>query len=832
MEKIQVRNLTFKYPTQSASALDNVSFDISRGEFVVVFGKSGCGKSTLLRLLKPLLAPEGTKSGSICYADSQTLPQREQTEKIGFVMQDPESQIVCDKVWHELAFGLESLSIPADEIRLRVAETASFFGIQDKFHQSTAELSGGEKQLLNLASAMVQNPELLILDEPTSRLDPISAYDFFKVLERINKELGITIIMSEHRTDEVFPLADKIIAMDNGKIIAAGTAREVGAAVKNTDLFFALPAPMRIFYDGGGSGDAPLTVRDGHIWLTGMPLETPSFPGQIQPSGEKAVVLRDVWFRYEKDSPDVAKGLSADIFKGEFYAIVGGNGVGKSTALSIIARANKPYRGKVSTCGKVSMLPQNPKSLFSEKSVMLNLSSLNNPQKLDEVIELCELNSLLESHPFDLSGGEQQRLALAMVLLSEPDILLLDEPTKGMDAFFKEKLAEILSVLKGSGKTIIMVSHDIEFCAAHADRCGMFFDGRIISENTPRNFFSKNNFYTTSASRMSGSLIPDAVLDEDILASLGKQKRKRQHIKEKTFAPPAPQKKIADKKSNKPLGIFFGILFAAAMIFGKDKLSFQMLSLIFLGVSCSCLIPQSEFASGKKNPQKKKKSLGGMAILLLVPLTVLWGIYFLNDRKYYFISLLIILETMLSAAVGFERKRPRAREIVLISTLCAIAVAGRAAFAPFPQFKPVTAIVIITGMTLGGETGFLVGAIAGFVSNFFFGQGPWTPWQMTAWGVVGLLSGILFASGAVRKTRINLSLFAIISVMLVYGVIVNTATVLISNPHPTLVALLSAYAAGVPFDILHAASTVFFLWISAEPMYDRLERIKLKYGIA
>ncbi len=531
VEIYRISNLTFSYPNGKRSALDNVSLVINSGEFVTICGKSGCGKSTLLKSLKPLLAPYGDMSGKIYFEGKELseFSQREQCESIGFVLQSPDNQIVTDKVWHELAFGLESLSYSNNIIRARVAEMASFFGIQEWFHKKTTELSGGQKQLLNLASVMVMKPKVLILDEPTSQLDPIAAQEFLQTLLKINREIGTTIILSEHRLEDAFAISDRIIVMENGTIVADSSPREVGKILKQSknDMYEALPTPMRVYYGISDGDNSPLNVCEGRQWLESVrgDIKREQVPGRyFELSESTSVLLNDVWFRYGKNMPDVIRRLSLNIKKGEFYAIVGGNGTGKTTSLSVIGGYLKNYRGKIKVDGKPAMLPQNPQVLFTRKNVLLDLLEIKAIEdERQEIISLCELEDLLDMHPYDLSGGEQQRAGLAKVLLTKPDILLLDEPTKGLDAHFKQKLANILIYLKNKGVTVIMVSHDIEFCARYTDRCGMFFDGGIVAEGTPRELFCGNSFYTTAAGRISSGIIENAMLLEDIIYAFGKK---------------------------------------------------------------------------------------------------------------------------------------------------------------------------------------------------------------------------------------------------------------------------------------------------------------------
>ena len=540
MAHFEIKDLTFSYPTGTGKSLDGVDLNIARGEYVVLCGKSGSGKTTLLRHLKSVLTPFGRRSGEICFGGvpMEQVSRRDQAAKIGYVMQNPDDQIVTDKVWHELAFGLESLGCDQTTMRARVAEMACYFGIQDWFHRDVADLSGGQKQLLNLASIMAMQPEVLILDEPTSQLDPIAASDFLNTVRKINIELGTTVIITEHRMEDIFPYADRAIVMDGGRIIADDTPRNIGRALwtRKNDMFAAMPTPVRVFYGAGGAGECPLTVREGRSWLTRAFPEGPrvaSLPEE-RPAERKetALSLKELWFRYEKDTPDILRGVSAEVPAGSLYAIVGGNGAGKSTTLKAIAGICRPYRGKVKVFGKpvekyrsaelfdhcLSMLPQDPKSLFVKKTVREDLAEMTgDPALIAGAAEICEVAHLLDAHPYDLSGGEQQRVALAKVLLTSPRLLLLDEPTKGIYSFFKEKLAKILCKLKDQGITIVMVSHDVEFCARYADLVSMFFDGQLLTTDVPRRFFGSNSFYTTAANRMSRHVFHQAVTAEDII---------------------------------------------------------------------------------------------------------------------------------------------------------------------------------------------------------------------------------------------------------------------------------------------------------------------------
>lgn len=812
MEIVKLEKLNFSYPERNTNALTDINISIGQGEFVLICGKSGCGKTTLLRLLKPSLAPHGNQLGTILFKGDplREINYRQLTSEIGFVMQSPDNQIVTDKVWHELAFGLESLGYNNAEIRARVSEMASFFGIQTWFHKNTSELSGGQKQLLNLASVMVMQPEVLILDEPTSQLDPIAASEFLNTLKRINRELGTTVILSEHRLEDTFSIADRVIVMDEGQIIADDSPQKVGKTLKeiNHDMLKALPTPMKIFGAIKNPLPCPVTIREGRMWLEKISeIKKPNFdaiPQDDHFQNENGYIkVKNAYFRYKKELPDTIKGLDLQINKGEFYCLLGGNATGKTTALSLLSGLYTPYRGEITIDGQniskiknpydalIGFLPQNPQTLFIKNTVKLDLLDVlsekdfsmdEKEQKIRQVCSLCRITEYMNTHPYDLSGGEQQRVALAKILLLNPKILLLDEPTKGMDASFKEEFSEIISDLKNNNVTIIMVSHDIEFCARYADRCGLMFDGSITSSGKPREFFKGKTFYTTAANRMARKLIPDAVLCEDIILALGGVVNKNKKI-----TPKAPEENTVDTNNMK-----------------NTK-------------------PNNKF-----NP---KDLIAPLIVLLLVPVTIYIGVFLLDSRKYYLISLLIILETLIPFCMVFESGKPRARELVVISVMCALAVSGRAVFFMLPQVKPIIALVIISGVCFGGETGFLVGAVSGFISNFFFGHGPWTPWQMFAFGIIGFFSGLLFKNNLIKAYKFTLSLFGFVATLVIYGGIMNPASIIMMQTRITKEMLISSYAVGLPLDLIHSFSTFLFLWFLAEPMIRKINRIKIKYGL-
>ena len=879
MDTFAIHDLTFFYPGQAVPALDRLNLTVRSGEFWVLCGPSGCGKSTLLRQLKTVLAPHGHRLGEIRFegVPLDELDQREQAARIGFVLQSPENQLVTDKVWHELAFGLESLGYDTPTIRRRVAEMASFFGIQTWFYKNVAELSGGQKQLLNLASVMAMQPSVLILDEPTSQLDPIAAADFLATLGKINRELGTTILLTEHRLEEAFPLAGRVAVLDRGRLLCTGTPSQVGAALKDAGhaMFQAMPAPMRIWAAVGDSSTCPVTVREGRDWLGRFAAAHPlgALPEEQRHAypPEAAITARDLWFKYEKDLPDVVKGLSLTVRRGEFLALLGGNGTGKTTSLKLLSGLLQPCRGELETVGRLGVLPQNPQALFVKKTVREDLFELLKGRSLSRaaqeaqvarVVTLCCLDELLDRHPYDLSGGEQQRAALAKILLLEPDVLLLDEPTKGLDAGFKQTLAEILQRLLHRGVAVLMVSHDIEFCARYAHRCALFFDGTIVTEGPPRAFFSGNSFYTTAANRMARTRLPGAVTAEEVIAACGGALPPEPELPEASPPLPPPGEHSADDRPG-PLPwwrrLIAAVSAAAALLLlcnavgaadltaligaagassagmthlKLDALLLAALLVFTLAVSRRAPPPVVPIQVPRERRRLPKRTVAAaVMILLLIPVTLFVGLFYLDNKKYYFISLLILLECMAPFFLLFEGRKPQARELVVIAVLCAVAVAGRAALFMLPQCKPVMALTILAGVAFGGEAGFLVGAMTMLLSNLLFAQGPWTPYQMFAMGIIGFLAGLLFRRGLLRRSRVSLAVFGALAAIVVYGGIMNPVSALLWSQALNGAVLLTYYLSGFPMDLIQAIATFLFLWFAAEPMLEKLERIKVKYGL-
>ncbi len=552
MEKIKIEQLNFRYPTSKNNALNDINLSINKSEFIVLCGKSGCGKSTLLRHLKSQISPYGDRTGNI-YIDGQKIENMDNltsAAKIGFIQQNPDNQIVTDVVSNELGFGLENLGVQNDVMKRKVGEMANYFGIQTWFRKKTSQLSGGQKQLVNLASIMAMQPEILILDEPTSQLDPIATSEFLNTLRKINQDLGVTVIISEHRLEEIMPMADKILVMEEGRIIVNDRPNKIANLLidsrtgEKNPMFYGLPTVMRLFQSVGNGVQNPLTIREGRLIIEDMikdekVLERVCAKEKIKDREKKSIIeIKDLWFKYHKEGEFILRGVNFEIMQGEWHCMLGGNGAGKSTLLKALCRGVVQQRGKIKINGKIlkeeseknilgkeiSMVPQNPQTLFTETTVEDELIEgiLNQKISLKEKVEmvnnmlvLMQIEDLRNSNPYDLSGGEQQRVAIGKVLMTNPKILLMDEPTKGLDNFFKKTLAKIFNELQKSGITIFMVSHDIEFCALYGERCSMFFDGEVVSEDESKLFFKGNSFYTTAANKLFRQWNPSIVTCEE-----------------------------------------------------------------------------------------------------------------------------------------------------------------------------------------------------------------------------------------------------------------------------------------------------------------------------
>lgn len=792
MELCRVEHLSFTYPDAAAPALRDVSFSLRAGEFVTLCGLSGSGKSTLLRQLKSALAPHGTRSGAV-YFDGRALadvPLREQAARIGLVQQSVENQLVTDRVWHELAFGLESLGLETAAIRRRVAESAGLFGLEPLFRRETATLSGGQKQLVSLAAVLAMQPELLLLDEPTAQLDPIAAADFLATLARLCRSFGTTVLLSEQRLEEALPLSDRALVLSGGRLVADGTPAAVGAQLRERGdaMFFAMPAAMRVWAAAEtGGAPCPVSVREGRTWLEGFAAAHTLAPvpprAAEDTAGETVAELSEIHFRYAREDEDVLRGASLTVRRGELLALLGGNGAGKTTLLHVLAGTRRAYRGVRGVSVRTALLPQEVQTLFAKETVRDDLAEVGaSAADCAEAAALCRLEGLLDRHPYDLSGGEQQRAALAKVLLTRPELLLLDEPTRGLDAAFKQELAAILAQLRARGTAVVMVSHDIEFCAEHATRCALLFDGAVIAEGTPRDFLADGSCYTTAVSRMARGVAPEALTVPDLIAVCGGAPER---MEERRDDPPPPP----------PVDT-----------------------------------PPREGERMSEEKPQRGVSRASLLALALIPLTLFAGRQLLGDRGYYAVSLLMALEALAAVFLAFEGRKPAARELVVLAVLCALGVAGRAAFFMLPQCKPVLALTVLTGAALGGEAGFLVGAVTMLVSNLLFSQGPWTPWQMLGMGLCGLLAGVSFRRGALPQEKWTLAPFGAVCALAVYGVLLNASSALLATGALTWASFLAYCSSGIPMDCVHAAATLAFLLLFTDPLLARLTRVRKKHS--
>jgi len=551
MAFIEIDNVSFQYSDASNRAINQFSLTIEEGEFIVLAGPSGCGKTTLLKLLKKELTPVGILSGRIRYNDRplEWLEEATSSQEIGYVFQNPENQIVMEDVLSELVFGMENMRVKPEEMRQRVAEMVHFFGLAHLLHCETHSLSGGQKQLLNLASVLLLKPKLLLLDEPTSQLDPVQAKEFLQFLKRLNEEFGLTIVLVEHRLEELYSLADRMVFLDEGSTQYTGNPKWVIQQIwkKRDDRFLAyLPSISQLFFYVQSKevhfSEVPITVKESHKWLNQLPeIDVIRHVSPVANS-KKEIILRckQIHYKYRKEGPYVLKNLSLEVNEGDFLAVVGGNGSGKSTLLKCCANIIKPLKGtvflknnKIKTYKNETLeremgyLPQNPLLCFMAETLeeeLMNLAqrlNINDPRvRIEALTKQLGVHSILQKHIHDCSGGEQQKAALATILFTNPRLLLVDEPTKGMDPVSKQQFAGLLKELHEMGKTIMMVTHDIEFAANYATRCVMIFDGMITVDGSVGQVLKGNYFYTTAVNRVTrGSKVAEVLTLEEACTS-------------------------------------------------------------------------------------------------------------------------------------------------------------------------------------------------------------------------------------------------------------------------------------------------------------------------
>ncbi len=504
MVLVEAKNYRFRYPGEEQDAIRIRKLQIEKGSFCVLAGYSGSGKTTLLRQLSGNTGWNGEEEGDLINS----------AKKTAYVWQNPGSQIVTDRVEYEIVFGLENMGMSKEQMQRRLAEVVTFFGLEDLLNRDTMELSGGEMQTLNVAAAVAMNPELLLLDEPTSQLDPVAARKFYELLRQINEELGITILMAEQRLEDAVLLADTMYLMEAGEIVAGGSVSETWQCSFQGDGHRFFPSYMEIYEKYAQAQGVPLSKKQARTWFENFFQESSIEPPVQEKKHLDFIRGRDLCFRYEKEQPDVLRECSFDIPLSSITCLGGGNGSGKSTLLEILSGRYRAYHGRIKNLpGKKVLLPQQPKYLFLEDRVE---ECFSKQKKMRELAGYFDLLSLAKRNPSDLSGGELQRLGLCRVLGTEAELYLLDEPTKGMDWKNKIRFGEYLRKMTGQGKTILMVSHDMEFAARYADYMALMFCGRMDLLTDRRNFFEENQFYTTGLNRIARGVSPHIITEEDI----------------------------------------------------------------------------------------------------------------------------------------------------------------------------------------------------------------------------------------------------------------------------------------------------------------------------
>ncbi|MSD84212.1 ATP-binding cassette domain-containing protein [Lactobacillus curvatus] len=541
----QIKQFNFQYALATQQNLKDINLTVQTGDFITLAGNSGSGKTTLLRQLKRELWPVGKRSGEIMFAGQplETLSQALSAQKIGMVFQNPDNQLVMDTVIQELAFSLENIGETSANIQKRIAELVSFLGFQDLLYASVHDLSGGQKQIVNLAAVLILQPALLLLDEPTAQLDPIATKEFISLLQRVHDELGMTVIISEHQLDDILPLSNQLWLMDDGEITYQGPVADGLAAIwAQPALREFVPDVPRVFLQNGLMAPTdiaalPLTVVSGQQRIDQQKWQLTHHKRELAINDRPTILkAQQVSFQYEKNDPYVLEQLDLAVRTGDWLAIVGKNGTGKSTLLQLLIGLLQPRHGEIKLQGKkiskwapadlfktVGYLSQTPTDHFSYDSVRQEfverarqLKRVTPEQVADEMLTKLGLQMLAERNPQDASGGEQQLIALGIVLLAQPQLLLLDEPTKGLDPIRKRALGELLTRLQAEGLTLIMASHDMAFSARFASRCALLFDGTIVAADEPYAFFAHNFFYTTTINRMLRKQLPEALNWEEV----------------------------------------------------------------------------------------------------------------------------------------------------------------------------------------------------------------------------------------------------------------------------------------------------------------------------
>jgi energy-coupling factor transport system ATP-binding protein len=537
---IRFEHVSFTYPNAAAPAISQVSLEIARGEFALVVGPSGSGKSTLLRCVNGL-APHfsgGRLAGRVVVdgLDTREHAPAELAAHAGFVFQEPEAQFVTERVEDELAFGMENLGVPPLTMRKRVEEVLDLLGIAALRQRPVASLSGGEQQRVAIASALALQPGILLLDEPTSQLDPLAAEEVLAALERLNADLGLTIVLSEHRLERVIQHADRVIVMrgaDGPPIV--GWPREVMARIE-------LTPPVTSLGKALNWEPLPLTVKEGRRFVDSHIANRVSpIAASLQPptSNFQALVLELRKVSHVFGERAALKDISLQVRAGEFVAVMGRNGSGKTTLLKCAVGLIKPKSGRVFVMGedvrekrvdevaaRVGYVPQNPGALLFADTVADELRFTLKHRGVDDgqtaaarLLADLGLDRLADAYPRDLSTGERQRTALASIFVARPPLLLLDEPTRGLDYVNKAQLIRTLKGWQGEGTSIVMVTHDVELVARCADRVVLMAEGEIVVDGPPSETLGESAIFSTQINKLFGGA--GLLTVEDALGALG-----------------------------------------------------------------------------------------------------------------------------------------------------------------------------------------------------------------------------------------------------------------------------------------------------------------------
>lgn len=542
-ELVTVKHLTFSYPDQPTPILDDINLTVDPGDFIVISGDTGSGKTTLLNNFKKELMPQGTRTGTVIVAGNpiHEMAKLASAQTIGYVAQDPQAQPVMATVIEELAFPLENIGCPSSEIERRITELANFLGLDQNLNRQIHQLSGGQLQLVNLASVLILRPKLILLDEPTSQLDPLTAQHFLTVLGRINQELGITIMLTEHRLSTVAAMANRMLLLQNHKLTFDGTPQGgLKKMAADPHLKFFVPSIPKLFIKNHvqvphlpiSVTAAQQAIREKDLKFQGVP-GTPAFPPKADQ--KPILTINNISFSFDGQN-NVLQHLNLSVNRGTWLSIIGKNGSGKSTLLSLITGLMTPQHGKIhfdhqlvwkikiaQRIRQLSFLSQTPSLQFTsdtvrdELVVQANELKLSDPQhQADQMIARLHLNPIQGQNPFDISGGQQQLVGLAIALMATPNLLVLDEPTKGLDPYTKIQVSNLLKQYQQAGMTIITASHDMEFCAKFADQCGFMFAGHLNTLLPTKSFFADNFFFTTPINRIVRDQVRDALLPGDL----------------------------------------------------------------------------------------------------------------------------------------------------------------------------------------------------------------------------------------------------------------------------------------------------------------------------